>query len=126
MDFERDWRSPPYFAVIRGPFGRAGYQVATVARDGDTSNKVVLLYTCRQKAEDYLRGEPQGHSDWTVGTLPSWERVAFFLGSMKQTASRVCLDFDRDASDPGIAWPLEEVLPEFERRAAGELRSDKS
>ena len=67
------WKSLPYFALIRGPFARAGYQVATVARDGDLGHKVILLFSCREGAQKYAARRHQGFDDWKLGPLPTWE-----------------------------------------------------
>ncbi len=113
------WKRLPYFALIRA-FGRAGYQVATVARDGDLDHKVILLFSSPEAAQQYAASRPQGFDDWKSGPLPTWERLAFFLKSMEATAGHVCLDFDREAQGAEIALPVEMLLDEIESLKAGD------
>lgn len=114
------WTAPPYFALIRGPFGRAGYQVATVVRDDDPLAKIVLLFSSEERAEAHRKTSPQGHSDWRLGPLPSWERLAYFLGTLRTSASLVCVDFRREGSANDLAVPLEDVVPRLEALGRGE------
>ncbi len=111
------WGNPPFFALIRGPFGRAGYQVATLIQDDDFMNKIVLLFSCREKADLYRQKNPQDHNDWKVGDLPNWKRLHFFLDSMKPTASRICLNFEAEKGSNNLSVSLEEVLPSLEQKA---------
>ena len=112
---------PPCYAVIRGPFGRAGYQVATVARDDDFVRKIVLVFSCPEKAQRYAESAPQGHQDWKVGPLPSWRRLRFFLDAVQDTAQFVTVDFDRATEPDGqYAHRISELLGELEARAREE------
>lgn len=119
---DSNWVRLPKFALIRGPFGRTGYQVATIARDGDPDHQVLLLFSGRESAERHAARRPRGFDDWKPGPLPSWKRLAVFLRSMETTARHVCLDFDGSARGTEIAVPVEVLLTEIESR----LGSDSS
>lgn len=112
------WGAPPFYALIRGPFGRAGYQVATLVEEEDFSNKIVLLFSSREKALAHGQLKPQGHEDWKVGDLPGWKRLHFFLESMKPTASRICLDFELEKGRHNVTFPLVDLLPDLAEKAA--------
>ena len=118
MDLEK--ASPPLYALIRGPFGASGYEVATLGRPGTTEPAIVLLFTSRGAAERYGAGKPRGHADWRIGTLATWERLVFFLEHLTSTVEHLCLDSKRDDESEDLAVPIEAVLPGMRERARAE------
>lgn len=100
------WGAPPFFALIRGPVGPSGFEVASIEAPGDSGSRTVLLFSCPEKAESYRRHRPRGHEDWQVGPLPDWERLAFFLRSLGSAVQFLSVDLRRperdDDLDPGL------------------------
>jgi len=114
-----DW-APPFYVLIRGPFRGSGYQVATLGRMDHPRPAIALMFTTRERAEEYRARNPGGFDDWKLGPLPTWKKAAFFLESIAGGVKQVCLDVRRDADIDAGTLSMEEVLAEIREKAAGE------
>ena len=112
------WGTPPFFALIRGPVGPSGFEVASIEAPRDSGSRTVLLFSCPEKAESYRRHRPQGHENWQVGPLPDWERLAFFLRSLRSSVQFLSVDLRRPERDDEFVDPGLEVQSSGESSSA--------